>query len=192
MIRIESQYSTTSKIKSIGLLLIAVIFILGGINMIASPWTDSVFPIFRNRTFVIAVGIFNAAFGLLATAIFLLQLLGYSLKENIIKFDDSGITDKYRKGSFGHIPWSDIKEVQLKTFQNQRCLTVLVHNPKLYIDRQRTIAERNEAELKYKSTGSPIVIITGLLGPNIDKLKNKIETRLKDVNKRQPLTAHWQ
>lgn len=183
MIRIESEYITTSKIKTIGLLLTALIFIVGGIKMIAHPWLDSVFPIFRNRTLVLIMAYINIFLFGLCFLFFSLQLFGYRIKENRIKIDETGITDKYRLGSFGHIPWSDIKEVKIKTYQTHRCLTILVNNPSIYIDRQRSLAERKESELKYNLTGSPIIITSGLLEPNIDKLKIRIETRLKEVNK---------
>jgi hypothetical protein len=183
MIRIESTDFSTSKIKTIGLLLVSLGFIALGLYMVLVPWNDSVFPIFRNRAFVVTVGLFNILFFGVGFLIFIFQLFGYSFKENKIKIDKTGITDKYRLGSFGHIPWTDIAEIKISTIDDKKYLTILVHNPTAYIDSQRTLSNRKEMEDKYKQTGSPINISSGLFSVGVDKLKMKIETKFIEYKK---------
>lgn len=151
--------------------------------MIWVPWTDSVFPIFRNRTLVVTVGLFNVLFFGLGFLIFIFQLFGYSFKENKIIIDKLGITDKYREGSFGHIPWKDIKELRINTINDQKYLTILVNNPIDFIEKQRTLPRQKEMHEIYKLTGSPINISSGLFNSGVDKLKMKIERKHNDFLK---------
>lgn len=184
MLRIESTVITTSKTKIIGFLLTSIAFIAIGLYGIFCPWSDSVFPIFRNRTINVIMDSLSVLFFGICTIIFLIQLFGYELKQSGLKIDNIGIMDNSKLSVFGLIPWNDIKELQFNTIQNKHFLSVIVYNPAHYIDRQRTLTKRKEMEEEYKLTGTPINISKELSRVSIDKLKIKIEKKLNDYREK--------
>ncbi len=180
MLRLESNYIATSKIKVIGFILLFLTIVLISYKITTLPSTHSLFHGRLNRFILLAACYLNIIFLGLGILVYLPQLFGYTLYPNRLKIDESGITDKFRSGSFGHIPWQDISDVKICTFQSKTCLAIIVRNPSKYIGRQSNLAGRKEFELKYELTGSPIHITTGFLGRNLNKVKLKIETRLKE------------
>ena len=108
----ETMELTTSKSKLIRLLIISLVFVILGLWMILTPTDDtSINPLFRSRIFVTIMGIVCVLFFGFGFILFLLKLLGF--RKYGLKIDNTGITDNSNKGSIGHIPWSDIKELNV-------------------------------------------------------------------------------
>jgi hypothetical protein len=169
----------TSKPKLIRLLITSLVFVVLGLWMIIKPADEnSLNPLFRSKIFVTIIGASCILFFGLGFIIFLLKLLGFKKYKLII--DDTGITDNSNKGSIGHIPWSDIKEVKINSVVNQKFLTIVVNNPDDYINKQRTLAKRKGMQADFNRTGSPINISTKVLSTKLDKLKATIETKLTE------------
>jgi len=180
MMQIESTEITTSKTKLVGLILTSLAFIAIGLWMIVVPRTYSVFPIFNNRLIVVIFGTLDIVFFGLCLFVFILQFFGYRLKQGGFKIDNNGITDNSKNSAFGFIPWDDVKDVTITKVFNRKILTIIVHNPQKYIDRQGTVMRRKAMEVDYKMTGSPINISTGFLNTSTDKLKSIIEKRFNE------------
>ena len=180
MIQKESTEITTSKLKLVGLIFTSIAFIAIGLWMIIVPRTDSVFPIFNNRVITVIFGILDVIFFGLCLFVFVLQIFGYRLKQGGFKIDNNGITDNSKNSAFGFIPWDDVKDVTITKVFNRKILTIIVHNPQKYIDKQGTIMRRKAMEADYKMTGSPINISTGFLNTSTDKLKRIIEQKFNE------------
>jgi hypothetical protein len=180
MMQIESTEITTSKTKLGGLILVSIAFITIGLWILIVPRTDSVFPIFNNRLIAAIFGTLDVIFFGLFLFVFILQLFGYRLKQGGLKIDINGITDNSKSSAFGFIPWDDFRDVTITKVFNRKILTIIVHNPQKYIDRQGTIVKRKAMETDYKLTGSPINISTGFLNTNVEKLKSVIEERFNE------------
>jgi len=180
MIQIESTEITTSKTKLLGLIFTSLAFIAIGLWMIIVPRTDSVFPIYNNRLITVFFGTLDVVFFGFGLFVFILQFFGYRLKQGGFKIDNFGITDNSKKSAFGFIPWEDVKEITITKVFNKKILTIIVHNPQKYIDRQGTIMRRKAMETDYKLTGSPINISTGILNTSTDKLKSIIENKFDE------------
>ncbi len=154
--------------------------------MIFSPTDKASFHLlFRNRTFVIIMGIAGICFFGLCSVIFLLNLLGFKgFKRYGLKIDETGITENANNGSILHIPWCDINEVKISSLFNQKFLTIVVKNPADYIDKQGTLAKRKAMQANYNMTGSPINISTNALNTKLGELKAIIETKLKEYKEK--------
>ena len=178
--QIETTEITTSKTKLLGLIFTSLIFIALGMWGLIVPRTDSVFPIFNNRVIVVIFGVFGVVFFGLCLFIFVLQFFGYGLKQGGLKIDNKGVTDNSKKSAFGFIPWEDVKDVAITKVFNRKILTIIVHNPNKYINRQSTMMRRKAMETDYQITGSPINISTGFFSTNAKKMKSIIEKRFNE------------
>ena len=170
MIRDEQIEIPLSKGKLTMMLIGSIAFVAIGLWFVISPSTIES-GLFSNPTLILVSGIASILFfGLCAFMSF------KKLKDNkaVLIIDKTGITDI----SAGHIPWSDIKEIKTSQVMNQKCLMIVVHNPKDYISRQTNTLKRKLAEMNFKCYGSPISISANLLKSNFDELKTILQAQL--------------
>jgi hypothetical protein len=83
--------------------------------------------------------------------------------------DDEGIIDNSSGISAGRIPWSDIRGFEIRTVQNQRFLTIEVHNPEKYVQRAHVL-KRPLVAFNASHFGGPIQISANALKMNFDEL----------------------
>ena len=88
--------------------------------------------------------------------------------------DAEGIIDHSSGVSAGRIPWSDIRSLEVTGVQRRGFLTVVVKNPKKYLQRG-SFLKRQLVRANAKSFGGPIHI-------SIDALKINSEELFKAVN----------
>jgi hypothetical protein len=180
MILIKDYEEKVSKAKSFRLLITSVIFVVIGIWAIKTPTPDSVIPIFRIRFVTFLIGMSCAVFFSFGIIAFMMQIFSYKLKFSRVIIGDSGLIYYSKEFIIGPIPWNDIVDMKINIIKNHRYLTILVHNPLSYINKQNSLEKRKDIELNFGLTGSPINIKTGFFETKIEKLKMKIETKLKE------------
>ena len=117
---------------------------------------------------------------------FLVSLLGWSslilgcliLLISLIKsFDKSpgftlnqhGFTDNSNLLSCGFIPWSEVKEISIQDFRNQKNISVTIKNPEKYAN-QGNIFKRLAKRANYKLSGTPVHISPNYLKIDPDRL----------------------
>ncbi len=102
--------------------------------------------------------------------------------------DDSGITDNSSGVSAGHVPWNDIKYINVVNVMRQEFLMIVVKNPNDYLNRQSNILKRKTMLLNFKQYGSPISISTNGLNFDFDELKTILDKKLTEFRNKSGLT----
>ena len=151
-----------SKTKIFLLLLGSIAFVAGGLWL----WSHAEEIRYRNPLYIrAAAGAAVGFFGL--CGVFGLFKLFDSAPGLIV--DDEGIIDNSSALAAGRIPWSDIRGFEIRTVQNQRLLTIEVHNPEKYVQRAHVL-KRPLVAINARSFGGPIQISSNALKMNFDEL----------------------
>ena len=101
-------------------------------------------------------------------------------KSPAIVIDHNGITENSTFISLGKIPWSDIDSVRTTKVNSVRLITLILNDPKKYIDKQKSFFKRKIMIQNFKKNGSPISIQTTSLLTNHETLKQVIENKLRE------------
>jgi hypothetical protein len=151
-----------SKIKILLILLGSIAFVAGGLWL----WFHAGEIRYRNPIYVKAVA--GAAVGFFGLCgVFGLFKLFDSAPGLIV--DEEGIIDNSSALAAGRIPWSDIRGFEIRTVQNQKLLTIEVHNPEKYVQRAHVL-KRPLVAINARSFGGPIQISSNALKINLDEL----------------------
>ena len=148
-----------SKIKTLGLLSISLIFVTFGI-WIAFFAPEVSLEFLNNEVFRKSIGFLSILFfGGMAI------LISKMLFENKwgIKIDENGIYDTSNLFMFGLIPWENINQIVKKRVFTEKIILIEVDNPNEYIDKQKNFFFRMGAKMNNKKYGSPIIISANAL-----------------------------
>ena len=169
MIATEQIYLPLNKGKLAGLLRLSIYFTIGGL------WLASSIRLNHSLLVIIisGLGIAQILFSIPLT-FFLIKK--WKDKRAGITVDNSGITDNTIL-SAGHIPWNDIQEIKQT---KGKLLIIFVNNPTAYISRQSNFVKRKLMKMMFKAYGSPIVITSNELKSEFEKVKNILQTELKE------------
>jgi hypothetical protein len=99
---------------------------------------------------------------------------------------DKDIYDHTGSPGDGLISWEDITEITENRIRGIRHLTIVVKNPKAYIDRQRNPVKRQFLNRTNEQYGSPIQIAASDLDFDFERLKALLQTRLEKFRSRSP------
>jgi hypothetical protein len=88
-----------------------------------------------------------------------------------------GIVDHATANSAGLVPWSEIREVKLLSFMNQRYLGVFVHDPAALIAKHSPL-KRAALWSNFQFVGTPVVIPRAGLATDLETLERLIRARL--------------
>lgn len=160
-----------SKSKLTLMALGCLVFVVVGICFIIDPAKYESF-IMRSPTFIFIAG-FLSVFFFGFTGFFFLKKLQDKLPGIIIS--EKGIMDNSSGVSAGFIPWTDIITIKETKIVNQKYINIVVKNPQMYIDRQKSALKRKAMQVNYKTWGTAIGITVNGLKINYDELKSLIE-----------------
>ncbi len=107
----------------------------------------------------------------------IVKLLG---RKPAIVIDKNGITENSTSISVGEIPWSDIDSVKTTKSYPAKLITLMLNDPKKYIDKENSFFKRKMMTINYKKSGSPINIQTISLLTDHETLKQVIEKKLSE------------
>lgn len=160
------------KTKSVVMILVGAMFVLGGIWLFvfASEHTS-----YNPVMLKIVGGIVVTLFGI----VFLYGVKKLFDKTTGLKIGAKGLVDSSSGPiSAGEIPWSQITKIQISTMQFQKFLTIHVRDPESYIARGNLLRQI-VSKSNLKSTGSPINISAISLKMNFDDLIKLIQEYYK-------------
>ncbi len=175
--RIEIPFS---KVKPSFLVIVGLVFILGGIEMILHPYSDW----YRIRNFdplfFYFIGIASILLGLggIASGIKIFLSKGMA-----VIIDSNGITDNSSNLSVGLIEWADITDIKSHNNNSSKYLSIFVKNPEKYILRKKIA--KVFMRMNMNMTGTPLYISSISLKCSFKELERivfKEYDRYKDVS----------
>ena len=170
-----------SKVKLILMFLGSILFIIGGILFIRNPTEYESF-IMKSPVIIFIAGCVSVLF-FGVVGIFLFKKLGDKSPGLIIS--EEGITDNSSAVSAGFIPWTDVKAIKETKVVNQKFINIVVKNPHVYIDRQKSAFKKKAMRANYNIYGgTPIGISVNGLKSNYKDLKALLEKRMSDFKSR--------
>lgn len=95
---------------------------------------------------------------------------------------EEGIIDNSSGVGAGFIPWSDIIAIKETKVVNQKFINIVVKNPQVYIDRQKSGFKRKAMQANYNLYSTPIGISANGLKSNYKELKALLEKKLSEFN----------
>lgn len=170
-----------SKYKLILMALGCFVIVVVGICFIIDPAKYESF-IMRSPTFIFIAGLLSILFfGF--TGLSFLKKLRDKLPGLIIS--EKGIMDNSSGVSAGFIPWTDVVAIKETKVVNQTLINIVVKNPQMYIDRQKSAFKRKAMQVNYNNWGTAIGITANGLKINYTELKSLIEKKYSDFNSRE-------
>jgi hypothetical protein len=100
---------------------------------------------------------------------------------------DKDIYDHTGSPGDGLIPWEDVSEIRESAIQGKRYLTIIVKNPRTYIERQKNPVKRQNLVRLQENYGSPVQILGADLDFDFDSLKTLLQESLERYKGSDPL-----
>ena len=178
MINSECIEIKLSKVKLILMFLGSILFITGGILFIRNPIEYESF-IMKSPTIIFIAGCLSILF---------FGVVGFFIFKKILDkrpglvISDEGITEYAMYVSAGFIPWEDIIKIKETKVVNQKFITIVVKNPQVYIDRQKSAFKKKIMQTNYNAYGTAIGISTNGLKIGYNELKSILEKKFSDFN----------
>ncbi|KAA9042018.1 hypothetical protein FW778_08380 [Ginsengibacter hankyongi] len=168
-----------SKAKLMLMLFVCFLFAGIGVAFVINPSKYMSF-IMRSPTIIFIAGLLGILFfGFIG--VFLFKKVWDKSPGLIIS--EEGITDNSSGVSAGFIPWTDIIAIKETKVVNQKFINIVVKNPQVYIDRQKSGFKRKAMQANYNLySTTPIGISTNGLKSNYKELKALLEKKFSEVN----------
>ena len=134
-------------------------------------------PIFGNPTTIFIVGLASILF---------FGLVGFSIFKKLwdktpgLIISDQGVFDNASGVSAGLVPWTDIVEIRETKVVNQTFINLVVKNPQVYIDRQKSAFKRKLMQMNYNTYGTVIGISSNGLKCDYRELKATLDRKLEE------------
>ena len=128
-------------------------------------------------TFHFIIGLVGALFFGIGAVVIFWHL--FDRKPGLI-INDQGIVIGNSSKNSTLVLWSDIEEIVITKIHNQNFLTLMVKNPRDYIDRVTNPFTRKLAEINFNICGSPFSITTSTLQVKSDDLLNLLTKKLDE------------
>jgi hypothetical protein len=100
---------------------------------------------------------------------------------------DKDIYDHTGSPGDGLINWSDITEIRESNIRGKRYLTIVVNNPRTYIERQKNPVKRQYLGRLLENYGSPLQIAASDLDFDFESLKTLLHAGLERYKANAPL-----
>ena len=165
-----------SKSKLTLMFLGSVVFVGLGIWFVTNPPKINN-PIFGNPTTIFIVGLASILF---------FGLVGFSIFKKLwdktpgLIISDQGVFDNASGVSAGLVPWTDIVEIRETKVVNQTFINLVVKNPQVYIDRQKSAFKRKLMQMNYNTYGTVIGISSNGLKCDYRELKATLDRKLEE------------
>jgi len=145
------------------------LILLGSIGFVALGFCLWVFAEeIRYRSSLFIRGVAAAAVGFFGLCGVFAVLKLFDFAPGLI-VDSEGIVDNSSAIAAGRIPWTDIRGFEIQTIQNNRILTIQVHDPEKYVQRA-SFLKRAFVALNASHFGGPIQISSHALKVSFDQL----------------------
>jgi len=169
-----------SKGKIILLIIVAIIFVIGGLWLIIDPSTfehSGLFyrPNWETQTVGYTTIIIFGACVLMGMFLFFTNKPGLVIDKNGVTIKPGSVTSL--------VKWGDIEKFDIKYVSQTALILIYIKNPKEYIEHQKSPWKRKLMLFNYKTDGSLLAIATGTLKCSFDELYSLLNYKLNEYNK---------
>lgn len=128
---------------------------------------------------LLILGVVSAGF---MGIVFLYLLKRIIMRTPILVIDKDGITDNASAGGVGLVRWSEVKEVIIHTYMDQKLLGIVVHNNDVIEERlsgiKKALFKINKS--KAMSMNTPINIPQNVTSVKLEEIKKHIDDMLNN------------